>query len=79
MTTFAKPTQLLHRLCAVPLPTQIDRESDIQTLESLVLAGQARASIPAKVRTLAGHLQPPATVVEITRMGRAALRLFQGA
>jgi hypothetical protein len=79
MTRFARPTQLLRRLSAVPLPAQIDGETDIHALEALVLAGQARVIIPARVRTLAGHKQPPATVVEITRMGRAALRSFQGA
>jgi len=76
MPSFAAPAQLLRRLSAAPLPAQIDRETDIQTLETLVLAGQAKASIPARVRTLTGHVRPPATVMEITRMGRTALRYF---
>lgn len=69
--------QLLRRLSEQPLPAQVAKPTDIQALEVLVLAGHARATVPPKVRTLAGHEQPPATVLEITRLGRQALERFR--
>jgi hypothetical protein len=36
--------QLLRRLAAQDLPFQLEGQTDIHALESLVLAGQARAS-----------------------------------
>lgn len=48
--------------------------SEIDALRILVLAGHVRADIPAPLRTLGGHHQPPATVSEVTDRGRRLAR-----
>jgi len=67
---------LLKRLAEQALPAVVDEATDLDHLEVLVLAGHARATIPEPVRTLEGYLRPPATVLEITRLGRQAMAMF---
>ena len=68
--------QLLKRLSGQRLPAVLDRPTDLEELVVLVLAGQAKANISESVRTLHGYERPPATVLEITRLGRQALATF---
>lgn len=49
---------------------------EIDAVRILVLAGHVRGDIPAPLRTLSGHHQPPATVSEVTDRGRRLARRF---
>lgn len=71
-----QPLQLLSQLSKERLPTQVEGQSDVQLLMMLVMAGHAKATIPATVRTLAGEIQPPATMLAITWLGRESLLRF---
>jgi len=65
---------LLRDLALLDLPATIDRADDIDALRSLVAGGMIKADIPPAVRHLGALTQPPATVTEITRLGRSMLR-----
>lgn len=67
---------LLHRLAAQELPVAVSSGEQIDALRVLSLAGHVRAQIPRPVRTLDGYEQPPATVTEITSLGRSMLKRF---
>ncbi|MBU1361285.1 MAG: hypothetical protein KKC79_10010 [Gammaproteobacteria bacterium] len=70
------PFRYLRTFADKQLPAVIEGDSAIDALEVLVMAGYAKAKISSKVRTLHGFERQPATLVEITRMGRDALRMF---
>lgn len=59
-----------------PLPVAVTRGADIDAVRVLSMAGHVRATIPKPVRTLDGFDQPPATVSEITSLGRHMLNRF---
>ena len=42
----------------------------------LCMAGHVKAVIPKPLRTLDGYTQPPATVNEITSLGRSMIKRF---
>lgn len=67
---------LLKRLSDQQLPAVLDDDADLEDLVVLALAGQVKANIPEPIRTLYGHERPPATVLEITRLGRQVLAMF---
>ena len=67
---------LLHRLAAEQLPIAVAGGGQVDALRVLNMAGHVKAQIPKPVRTLDGYEQPPATVVEITSLGRSMLRRF---
>ena len=61
--------ELLRRIVASDLPLTLTLRSDIETLRVLRDAGYVRAQIPLS-------REAPAVVVELTPLGRAALRYF---
>ncbi|HEY2256113.1 MAG TPA: hypothetical protein VGI11_10785 [Variovorax sp.] len=67
---------LLHRLAAQELPIAVAGGERVDALRVLSLAGHVKATIPKPVRTLDGYEQPPATVTEITALGRSMLKRF---
>lgn len=67
---------LLHRLAAEELPVAVAGGADIDALRVLSMAGHVKATIPKPMRTLDGYAQPPATVNEITSLGRTMLKRF---
>jgi hypothetical protein len=67
---------LLHRLAAQELPIAVTGGERVDALRVLNLAGHVKATIPKPVRSLDGYEQPPATVTEITALGRSMLRRF---
>ena len=68
--------QLLHQLANRHLPAVVVDDDEVEAVRLLVMAGHAKASVPAPVRTLSGHDQPPAVVTEITPLGRVFLERF---
>jgi hypothetical protein len=58
------------------LPVYLTTGDDIDRLRVLMLAGLVKGEIDPPVRTLSGHAQPPALVLEITRMGRMMASRF---
>ncbi|MGJ7497797.1 hypothetical protein ACSFA8_22330 [Variovorax sp. RT4R15] len=70
--------KLLHRLMQEKLPVYLTEGADIDRLRVLMLAGLAKGEIAPPVRTLSGHVQPPAAVTEITQMGRMMANRFPG-
>ncbi len=70
------PINLLHRLAAQDLPVAVSGGAQVDALRVLNLAGHVKATIPKPVRTLDGFEQPPATVTEITSLGRSMLHRF---
>ena len=67
--------RLLHRLTQEELPVSFPRGGEVDAVRVLMLAGHVRAEIPRPLRTLdGGHHQPPATVVEVTPLGRRTVR-----
>jgi hypothetical protein len=78
--SFPQPVDLLRRLASARLPLRIVDDGEIETLRILKLGGLIKAAIPDAAR-LPGGLdqsrgQPPATVDEITRIGRILLDRF---
>jgi hypothetical protein len=77
---FPQPIDLLHRLANARLPIRIVDDGDIETLRILKLAGSIKAAIPEATRLPGGlnqpHRQLPATVDEITTIGRSLLYRF---
>jgi hypothetical protein len=67
---------LLHRLAVEDLPVAVAGGADIDALRVLSMAGHVKATIPKPMRTLDGYAQPPATVNEITSLGRTMLKRF---
>ena len=67
---------LLHRLAAEELPVAVAGGAEIDALRVLSMAGHVKATIPKPLRTLDGYAQPPATVNEITSLGRTMLKRF---
>ncbi|MDM0073182.1 hypothetical protein QTH90_02235 [Variovorax sp. J2P1-59] len=67
---------LLHRLAAQVLPVAVTGGAQVDAVRVLNMAGHVKAVIPRPVRTLDGYEQPPATVTEITSLGRSMLRRF---
>lgn len=74
--TCSMSLKLLHRLKNEKLPVHLTDGADIDMLRVMILAGLARGTIAAPVRTLSGHIQPPAVVTEITRIGRMMASKF---
>ena len=74
------PIDLLRRLANSRLPIHIVDDTEIETLRILKLGGSIKAAIPEAVRLPGGlgqaRRQMPATVDEITRVGRSMLDLF---
>jgi hypothetical protein len=68
--------KFLHRLMEEQLPIHLTSGADIDMLRVLILAGLVKGEIPLPVRTLTGHAQPPAVVLEITRIGRMMASRF---
>ncbi len=68
--------KLLHRLLKEELPVHLADGADIDMLRVMILAGMAKGTIPPPVRTLSGHVQPPAVITEITRIGRMMASRF---
>jgi hypothetical protein len=77
---FPQPIDLLCRLANARLPIRIVDDGDIETLRILKLAGSIKAAIPEATRLPGGlnqsHRQLPATVDEITTIGRSLLYRF---
>jgi hypothetical protein len=67
---------LLHRLAVQELPVAVTGGAQVDAVRVLNLAGHVKATIPRPVRTLDGYEQPPATVTEITSLGRSMLKRF---
>ena len=74
--TPAMSLKLLHRLLHEKLPVHLNDGADIDLLRVMILAGLAKGAISPPVRTLSGHVQPPAVVTEITRIGRMMASRF---
>lgn len=77
---FPQPLELLQRLANATLPIRVVDDGEIETLRILKLAGSIKAAIPEAAHP-AGDLhrsqrQLPATVDEITRLGRTMLERF---
>ncbi len=71
------PIHLLSRLARQSLPAIVENGGDIDAVRILVLAGHVKALVPAPTRQPFGPtVQPPATVTEITRLGRLMLQRF---
>jgi hypothetical protein len=78
--SFPRPIDLLRRLASTRLPIHIADHGEIETLRILKLGGSIKAVIPESPR-LPGGLHPsqgqaPATVDEITKLGRILLERF---
>lgn len=67
---------LLHRLAAQELPVAVTAGAEVDAVRVLSMAGHIKAMIPKPLRTLDGYIQPPATVNEITSLGRTMLKRF---
>ncbi len=67
---------LLHRIAAQSLPVAVTGGAQVDAVRVLSMAGHVKAVIPKPVRTLDGYEQPPATVTEITPLGKSMLRRF---
>ena len=80
MYEFPRPIDLLQRLANTRLPIRIVDHGEIETLRVLQLSGSIKAAIPDAARVPGGlqrsHAQSPATVDEITRLGRILLERF---
>ena len=74
------PVDLLRRLANARLPIRIADHREIETLRILKLGGCIKAAIPDAARLPGGlgpsNRQAPATVGEITRLGRILLDGF---
>lgn len=79
---FPAPFELLHRLANARLPIRLVDDGEIETLRILKLAGCIKGAIPEAAHLPGGLLesprQSPATVDEITRLGRNFLDRFAG-
>lgn len=67
---------LLHRLAAQELPVSVVGGAEVDAVRVLRMAGHIKADIPRPLRTLSGYTQPPATVLEITSLGRTMIKRF---
>jgi hypothetical protein len=68
---------LLHQLSQTPLPAQVVEPQAIYKLHVLRVAGHVFASIPSPQYAINGRWhQAPATVHEVTALGRKVLRYF---
>lgn len=67
---------LLHRLAAQELPISVVGGAEVDAVRVLRMAGHIKADIPRPLRTLNGYTQPPATVHEITSLGRTMIKRF---
>jgi hypothetical protein len=67
---------LLHRLAVQQLPVAVTGGAMVDAVRVLNLAGHVKATIPKPIRTLDGYEQPPATVTEITSLGRSMVKRF---
>ena len=67
---------LLHLLAAQELPVAVTSGAEVDAVRVLSMAGHIKATIPKPLRTLDGYTQPPATVNEITSLGRTMLKRF---
>ena len=80
MYEFPRPIDLLQRLANTRLPIRIVDHGEIETLRILTLSGSIKAAIPDAAQPPGGllrsHAQSPATVDEITRLGRILLDRF---
>ena len=78
--SFPQPLELLQRLANTRLPIRVVDHGEIETLRILKLAGSIRAAIPEAAHPPGGlhrsQRQLPATVDEITRLGRTMLERF---
>lgn len=75
-----RPIDLLHRLARTKLPIRVDDCGEIEILRVLKLGGTIKAAIP-EARPVSGshgaaHRQSPATVAEVTSIGRILLERF---
>ena len=77
---FLKPIDLLRRLANARLPIHTADLREIEALRILKLGGSIKAAIPEAARLPGGldqgRSQEPATVAEITHLGRRMLELF---
>ncbi|MGK6307332.1 hypothetical protein [Variovorax sp. DT-64] len=77
---FPQPLELLYRLANTRLPIRVVDDGEIETLRILKLAGSIKAAIPEAMHPAGGlhrsQRQLPATVDEITRLGRTMLERF---
>lgn len=71
-----RPLALLQRLASARLPVMVAEDDEIEMVRVLQLSGSLKASVPEPRRTLHGHLQAPATVTEVTRLGLQLLGSF---
>lgn len=71
-----RPLALLERLASARLPVMVAEDAEIELVRVLQLSGSLKASVPEPRRTLHGHLQAPATVTEVTRLGLQLLGSF---
>jgi hypothetical protein len=71
-----RPLALLQRLASARLPVMVAEDTEIELVRVLQLSGSLKASVPEPRRTLRGHLQAPATVTEVTRLGLQLLGSF---
>lgn len=78
--SFPQPLELLQRLANTRLPIRVLDHGEIETLRILKLAGSIKAAIPEAAHPAGGlhrcQRQLPATVDEITRLGRTLLDRF---
>lgn len=78
--SYPQPIELLRRLANARLPVHVVDHAEIETLRILKLGGSIKAAIPDAARVPGGldssYGQLPATVDEITRVGRSLLDLF---
>lgn len=71
------PMDLLHQLSQTPLPAQVVEPHAIYKLHVLRVAGHVFASIPSPDYANDGQWhQAPATVHQVTALGRKVLRYF---
>jgi hypothetical protein len=71
------PMDLLHQLSQTPLPAQVVEPHAIYKLHVLRVAGHVFASIPSPQYAIDGRWhQGPATVHQVTALGRKVLRYF---
>ena len=71
-----RPLALLQRWASARLPVMVAEDTEIELVRVLQLSGSLKASVPEPRRTLHGHLQAPATVTEVTRLGLQLLGSF---
>ena len=71
------PMDLLHQLSQMPMPAQVVEPHAIYKLHVLGVAGHVFASSPSPQDALDGRWhQGPATVYQVTALGRKVLRYF---